>query len=95
MGRTPRPEATKGSRNHWYNAQHFLVAGGGFKRGAVVGKTDNIGGEVSADHYRIPSLARTIYNLLGIDPDQEFHTTDGRPVKIVLDDAPLIREALA
>lgn len=95
MGRTPRPEATRGSRNHWYNAQHFLVAGGGFRRGAVVGRTDRYGGEVTDNFYRIPSLARTIYHLLGINPDQEFHTTDGRPVKIVLDDAPLIREALA
>ncbi|MBL8795560.1 MAG: DUF1501 domain-containing protein [Planctomycetia bacterium] len=95
MGRTPKPEATRGSRNHWYNAQHFLVAGGGFQRGCLVGSTDKIGGEVSDRYYKIPSLARTIYHLLGIDPDQELHTPDGRPLKIVLDDAPLIREALA
>jgi len=46
-------------------------------------------------YYKVPSLARTIYHLLGIDPDQELHTTDGRPLKIVLEDAPLIRQALA
>lgn len=95
MGRTPKPEATRGSRNHWYNAQHFLVAGGGFQQGCIVGRTDKHGGEVSDKYYKVPSLARTIYHLLGIDPDQELHTPDGRPLKIVLDDAPLIREALA
>ena len=28
-------------------------------------------------------LAATIYRCLGIDPDEEFHTPEGRPVKIV------------
>ena len=85
---------TRGSRNHWYNAQHFLVAGGGFQRGCIVGSTDKYGAEVSDKYYKIPSLARTIYHLLGIDADQELQTPDGRPLKIVLDDAPLIHEAL-
>jgi len=94
MGRSPKPEGSRGSRNHWYNAQHFLAAGGGFQGGCIVGGTDKFGGEVTDRHYKVPSLARTIYHLLGIDADRELHTTDGRPLKIVLEDAPLIHEAL-
>lgn len=35
-----------------------------------------------------------MYHLLGIDPDQELHTTDNRPLKLITDDVPLIREVL-
>ena len=95
MSRSPKPEATRGSRAHWHRAQHILVAGGGFQRGCIVGATDKHGGEIADKFYKAPSLARTVYHLLGIDPDQELQTPDGRPHKIVQDDGPLIEEALA
>lgn len=94
MGRTPRVEAG-GGRGHWGRAQSVLVAGGGFQRGAVVGATDAIAGLAVDKYYKVESFGRTIYHLLGIDPDQELLTTAGRPIKIILEDAPLIREALA
>ena len=28
-------------------------------------------------------LAATIYTTLGIDPDRQFETTDGRPIRLV------------
>jgi hypothetical protein len=40
------------------------------------------------------SYGLTLYYLLGIDPDNELYTTNGRPVKILTDDAPSIREVL-
>jgi len=94
MGRTPRVE-TGGGRGHWGTAQSVLVAGGGFKGGAVVGATDRNAAYTVDKYYKVESFGRTIYHLLGIDPDQELHTTAGRPMKIILEDAPLIREALA
>jgi hypothetical protein len=94
MGRSPKPENTRGSRGHWDRAQHILVAGGGFQRGCIVGATDKHGGEIADKFYKVPSLARTVYHQLGIDPDQELQTPDGRPLKIVLDDGPLIHEAM-
>jgi hypothetical protein len=33
--------------------------------------------------------------LLGIDPDKELYTTTGRPVRIVVEEAPLIKQVLA
>ena len=93
MGRTPWVQGTSG-RDH-YPVQFVFVAGGGFKRGCVVGATDKHGAEVTDDHYLVESFAATIYTLLGIDPFQELRTTAGRPIRIVLKDVPLIKEALA
>lgn len=95
MGRSPKPESTVGSRNHWNDAQSILVAGGGFRRGCIVGATDRNGAYVTDKHYSVASLGRTFYDLLGIDADQELYTPDKRPIKIVGEDAPLIKEAVA
>jgi hypothetical protein len=82
-------------RNHWATTQFVLVAGGGYKQGMVLGKTDARAQYVTHDWYSPVSFGRTLYHLLGINPDRELYTTDGRPVKIILEDAPLIREVLA
>ena len=58
------------------------LAGGGIRGGQVVGKSD-AHGERPADRPVTPAdLARTIYSQIGIDPDQELSTSDGRPVQI-------------
>ena len=52
------------------------------KGGRAIGRTD-ARGESPADRPITPAdLARTVYTLLGIDPDREFLTADGRPVKV-------------
>lgn len=99
MGRGPiwKDPAYSGppGRNHWATTQFVLVAGGGFKSGMVLGKTDDRAQYVTHDWYSPISFGRTLYHLLGIDADRELYTTEGRPVKIIMDDAPLIREVLA
>ena len=60
----------------------MLLAGAGVKGGQVVGKSD-ARGESPADRPVTPTdLARTVYTLLGIDPERELMTADGRPVKV-------------
>ena len=47
FGRTPKIDWAPpycGGRGHWGNAFSQLIAGGGFKGGVVVGKTDDKGG---------------------------------------------------
>ena len=44
--------------------------------------------------YKVESFGRTLYHLLGIDADTIVHTPTKRPVKLILEDAPLIKEAL-
>jgi hypothetical protein len=93
MGRTPKINKSAG-RDHWGTCQSVFVAGGGFKPGAVVGATDRHAAYVVDRYYKVESFGRTIYSLLGIDPDQTVYTLEGRPMRLIAENAPLIREAL-
>lgn len=97
MGRIPRFEGgpAKFARGHWAHAQIVLMAGGGCQGGVVVGATDAEAAFVKEKPYKVTSLGKTIYHLLGIDPDQEIYTLDNRPMRIIAEEAPLIREVLA
>ncbi|MBM3979682.1 MAG: DUF1501 domain-containing protein [Planctomycetes bacterium] len=98
MGRKPRidnPKSAGAGRDHWDYAQFVIAAGGGFNRGCVVGSTDKLGERVKDNFYKIESFGRTLFHLLGIDPDTVVHTPANRPVKLIVEDAPLIKEALA
>ncbi len=93
FGRTPKLNAV-GGRDHWPRASSVLMAGGGVKRGQVVGETDAYG-ELPAERAVGPEdVLHTVYRALGIDASTEYRTATGRPVK-VLDKGDVIREALA
>jgi uncharacterized protein (DUF1501 family) len=82
FGRTPRINSNAG-RDHWGPAFTVALGGGGIQGGRVVGKTD-ARAEKPADVPHGPEdLAATIYHLLGINPNDEFYTPEGRPMKIV------------
>ena len=97
MGRKPKidnPKAEGAGRDHWDYAQFVIAAGGGFKRGTVVGATDKLGERVTDKFYKVESFGRTLYHLLGIDPDTIVTTPANRPVKLIAEDAPIIKEAI-
>jgi hypothetical protein len=95
MGRQPRcGTSANAGRDHWDYAQFVLAAGGGFRRGTVVGATDRRGEQVTDNFYKVESFGRTLYHLLGIDPDTTVQTTNGRPIRLIAEEAPLIREAI-
>jgi hypothetical protein len=94
MGRTPRANMKNYGREHWAPAQFVFAAGGGIRPGQVVGATDRDGAYVKDREYRIASLGKTIYHLLGIDPDHELPGADGRPLRLITEEVPLIREAI-
>ena len=81
MGRTPKLQGN--GRGHWGRAYSNLLAGGGVKRGAVVGKTDSIGGEPAERPLTAKDIMATIYHLLGIDPHTLLADRLGRPVPLV------------
>jgi hypothetical protein len=96
MGRHPKCGTDKNAgRDHWDYAQFVFAAGGGFKGGNVVGATDKTGAQITDKFYKIESFGRTLYHLLGIDADTQVTTRGGRPVKLIAEDAPVIKEALA
>jgi len=96
MGRKPKcGTKEKAGRDHWDYAQFVLAAGGGFNRGCVVGATDALGEQVTDNFYKVESFGRTLYHLLGVDPDTIVRTQNDRPIKLIAEDAPLVKEALA
>jgi uncharacterized protein (DUF1501 family) len=81
FGRTPRINKNAG-RDHWGPSFTVALGGGGIHGGRVVGASDERA-EKPADHpYGPEDLSATMYQLLGINPEDEFHTPEGRPVKI-------------
>jgi hypothetical protein len=95
MGRKPQCGTNaEAGRDHWDYAQFVLAAGGGFRGGTIVGATDKLGEQVTDKFYKIESFGRTLYHLLGIDPDTVVNTSTNRPVKLIAEDAPLIHEAI-
>lgn len=96
MGRKPKCGTKEGAgRDHWDYSQFVLAAGGGFKRGQIVGATDKLGEQVTDSFYKVESFGRTLYHLLGIDGDKIVHTLSNRPVKLIAEDAPIVKEAIA
>jgi uncharacterized protein (DUF1501 family) len=82
MGRTPKINADAG-RDHWSQCQTVILAGGGIKRGAVIGASDSTASFPTTTPYGIQDLLRTFFYLLGVDADRVYHTPLGRPVPIV------------
>lgn len=82
MGRTPRINKDAG-RDHWSQCQTVILAGGGIRRGVVVGASDHTASYPTTQPYGIQDLLRTIFHLVGVDADKVYHTPLGRPVPIV------------
>jgi arylsulfatase A-like enzyme len=55
----------------------------------VYGSTDERGGFVKDNPVSVADLVATLYTKLGIDPDKEYVSNIGRPVKIGNNGKPL------
>lgn len=93
FGRTPRVNNQAG-RDHWGPANCILLAGGGIRPGTIVGGTNPKGEKPAADPRGPEDLTATMFHCLGIDPEAEFHTPEGRPVKLV-NNGKVVQELLA
>lgn len=82
FGRTPRVNP-RGGRDHYPRAFSAALAGCGVRGGQVLGKTDAGGDEVTDAQMSEKDLFRSIYRALEINPDKEFMSPIGRPIKIV------------
>src|SRR5262249_53575446 len=81
MGRTPRINA-KAGRDHWPQCGFALLAGGGTKRGFVLGKTDAEAAYPIERPVSAGDLPATIYQPLGIVPPLTGDDLAGRPIPI-------------
>jgi uncharacterized protein (DUF1501 family) len=92
FGRTPRINKNAG-RDHWGPGFTVALGGGGLKGGRVVGKTNERAERPASDPYGPEDLAATMFHLMGINPEDEFYTPEGRPVKIA-NNGRLVQELL-
>ena len=86
FGRTPRVQWAppwNGGRGHYGNCFCSVVAGGGFKGGAVVGASNATGEEVADRPVYPQDLIASMYELLGIDPDGPMPNERGLDVTVL------------
>ena len=82
FGRTPRINKDAG-RDHWGPCFSVLLGGGGIQGGRVLGQSDKWAERPADSPYGPEDLAATLFNQMGINPQEEFTTAEGRPVAIV------------
>lgn len=82
FGRTPKINKNAG-RDHWARVFSVALAGGGIKRGAVVGASNAVGAEPERNPISPADLACTVYHQLGINAEKELYAPGARPIEIV------------
>ena len=86
FGRTPMNEARSGSkflgRDHHARAFTMWLAGGGFKPGVTVGKTDEVGYNIIEDPVSVHDLHATMLHQLGIDHTKLTFRFQGRDFRL-------------
>ena len=99
FGRTPdnnyRGGVTALGRGHNVDAMNMWLAGGGVKRGAVVGATDEIGAEAVEVVHPIRDLHVTLLHLLGLDDNKLTYFHGGRFKQLSQFGGEVISELLA
>lgn len=96
-GRTPKiNKAANGGRDHWSRAYSALFAGGGIRKGSVLGATDQHASDVTERPVSPKDLLATMYHLLGVDPHTYIpHRSTGRPMPLLPDGSQVVPEMLA
>ncbi len=85
FGHTPKIQMESpwnGGRGHYGKAFSSLIAGGGFRGGKVVGKTDERGENVVERPIYPWDLTGSIYILMGIDLNSQMPHPDGRSIAV-------------
>jgi hypothetical protein len=93
FGRTPKINA-QGGRDHWAEVCSVMMAGGGLKRGVVVGASTRAGDLPLDRPIHFNDVLATIYHQLGVPTDQVVYDALGRPFPVLAHGRP-IRELLA
>lgn len=99
FGRTPdnnyRGGVTALGRGHNVDAMTMFFAGGGMKRGAIVGATDEIGAEAAEVVHPIRDVHVTLLHLLGLDDNKLTYFHGGRFKQLSQFGGEVIQELLA
>ena len=88
FGRTPKINAQAG-RDHHGRSSSMLLAGGGLKRGLLLGRTDRNAAAPVERPVTPSEVTATLFSLLGINPESRFQSPDGRPISLVDHSSPI------
>jgi hypothetical protein len=92
FGRTPRIN-NKAGRDHWPSCYTTVLAGGGVKKGIILGSSDALAELPKERPISHQDVLATMYHLLGIDYTKSYMNEANRPVQILNIGQP-IREIL-
>jgi hypothetical protein len=101
FGRTPMKENREGKemgymgRDHHGDAFTMWMAGGGIRKGASHGETDEIGFSGVSGRVSVHDIHATMLHLLGFDHEQFTFEFQGRPFRLTDVQGEVIREILA
>ena len=99
FGRTPDNNKRGGvyslGRGHNADAMTMLMAGGGVKKGAIVGATDEIGAKAVEVAHPIRDLHVTLLHLLGLDDNKLTYFHAGRYKQLSQFGGEVIKELIA
>ena len=96
FGRTPMGENLETTgRNHHIDAFTMWFAGGGTKRGAIVGQTDELGFNAVENRIHVHDLHATILHLLGLDHKRLTFRFQGRDFRLTDVHGEVVKEILA
>jgi uncharacterized protein (DUF1501 family) len=97
FGRTPMVQGggSADGRDHHPNAFTMWLAGGGVKRGLVLGETDELGFNVTKNKVHVHDLHATILHLLGFDHTKLTYRFQGRDFRLTDVHGNLVKELLA
>lgn len=82
MGRTPRVNKKSG-RDHWTDVFSLMIAGGGLKRGLVLGSSSRHGEAPGTRPVAFNEIQATLYSCLGISPSLALPDRFDRPVHVL------------
>jgi uncharacterized protein (DUF1501 family) len=82
FGRTPKINGTAG-RDHWSKVFSVVLAGGGMKRGVIIGSSGPTASDPEDTPVSPEDLATTVYHQLGIAAEKELMAPGDRPIEIV------------
>ena len=94
FGRTPKINATTG-RDHFPLAWSTVLGGGGIKGGQVIGSTNEAGTEVKDRPVKIADFYATMCAGIGVSPEHENISPEGRPIPLVERGGKVIEELAA
>jgi hypothetical protein len=95
FGRTPMVQGGNDGRDHHPNCFTMWLAGGGIKRGVVMGESDELGFNVVKDKVHVHDLHATILHLLGFEHTKLTYRFQGRDFRLTDVHGNLVKELVA